>query len=459
MARLLTTRAACTARITNPPSMTAPTAIAADATELAAMPPHYRRNFAAGLIHGIFFQASAAFSSIHTVMPSLVAILTPAAAAVGLMATLQNVGQFIPQLYTAYLIDGRSRKKPWLVAIITIRFLALALLAWLTFQFGLTRPGLVLTAIIALFGLFSFIGGMGTVVYADIFARAIPARRRGRFSGAKQLFGYLLAILAGLVVKWILGQPDLLPFPTNYALILALSAGTLAVALIGFILIKEPPSPTERLLSSPRALLPVSMRLLKHSGNLRLLLLTQSLTVLSLALAPFFVVYARNDLGVPLAAIGLYLSLQMVGAAGSNVLWAWLSDTHGNRSVITGTAAAAAAAAALAWLTPATQTWLYGGVFLLLGATLSGVQVGYSNIILEMADEVTRPMCVALRNTVLAPLAVAPLLVGLLTAWVSYPMLFMLAMLLALGSLAASFKLREPRNDPSARCCLPEAAL
>ena len=63
MARLLTTRAACTARITNPPSMTAPTAIAADATELAAMPPHYRRNFAAGLIHGIFFQASAAFSS------------------------------------------------------------------------------------------------------------------------------------------------------------------------------------------------------------------------------------------------------------------------------------------------------------------------------------------------------------------------------------------------------------
>ncbi len=436
--------------------MTAHTVITTDVTGAQALPPHYRRNFAAGLIHGIFFQASAAFSSIHTVLPSLVAMLTPAAAAVGLMATLQNVGQFIPQLYTAYLIDGKERKKSLLVAIIATRFLSLALLAWLTYQYGLTQPGLVLVAIIVLFGMFSFIGGMGTVVYADIFARAIPARRRGRFSGSKQLFGYLLAILAGLAVKWILDQPDLLPFPTNYAIILALSSATLAIALLGFTLIKEPPSPSKRLISSPRALLPMSVQLLKHSSNLRLLLLTQSLTVLSLALAPFFVVYARTDLNVPLASVGLYLSLQMIGAAGSNVIWAWLSDTYGNRSVITGTALTAAGAAALAWLTPPAQSWLFGGVFLLLGATLSGVSVGYSNIILEMADEVTRPMCVALRNTLLAPLAFAPLLVGLLTAWVSYPMLFAVATFLALGSLAVSFKLREPRNDPSARCCLPD---
>ncbi len=161
--------------------MTAHTVITTDVTGAQALPPHYRRNFAAGLIHGIFFQASAAFSSIHTVLPSLVAMLTPAAAAVGLMATLQNVGQFIPQLYTAYLIDGKERKKSLLVAIIATRFLSLALLAWLTYQYGLTQPGLVLVAIIVLFGMFSFIGGMGTVVYADIFARAIPARRRGRF--------------------------------------------------------------------------------------------------------------------------------------------------------------------------------------------------------------------------------------------------------------------------------------
>ena len=36
----------------------------------------YRRNFAAGLVHGVFFQASAAFGSIHTVLPAFVATLT-----------------------------------------------------------------------------------------------------------------------------------------------------------------------------------------------------------------------------------------------------------------------------------------------------------------------------------------------------------------------------------------------
>lgn len=428
-------------------------------TGVVEMPAHYQRNFVAGVIHGIFFQASAAFSSIHTVLPSLVVLLTPAAAAVGLMASLQSIGEVIPQLYTAYLIGGRKRKKPLLLGVIIIRFLSIALLSWMVFTYGESRPELVLVALIGLFGLFSFIGGMGTVIYADIFSRAIPARRRGRFTGAKQFFGYLLAILAGYMVKWILEQPIRFPFPTNYAIILGLSAATLAVALIGFALIKEPPSSSKRLVSKPSALWSTSWRLLGGSRNLQILLLSQAFIILSLALAPFFVVYARNDLGVPAASVGLYLALQMIGAAGSNLLWAWLADSYGNRLVIAGTALSIATAAALAWWTPSSQSWLYGGVFLLLGASLSGLRVGYNNIVLEMADEVTRPMCVALQNTVLAPLALAPLLIGLLTAWVSYDVLFALATFLGLAALVVSFKLREPRDDPSARCCLPDSSV
>ncbi|NOX61430.1 MAG: MFS transporter [Chloroflexi bacterium] len=435
--------------------MTATTVSSADVAPVEALPPHYRRNFIAGLIHGVFFQASAAFASIHTVFPSLVALLTPAASAVGLMATLQNVGTVVPQLYTAYLIDGRERKKPWLLAIITTRFLSLGLLAWLIFQFGLSRPNLVLVALLALFGLFSLIGGMGTVIYADIFARAIPARRRGRFVGARQLFGYGLAILAGYVVKWILGQPERFPFPLNYALIIGLSAVTLAIALSGFALIKEPkPTTATRVLTSPQSIVQTSLALLRQSGNLRLLLLNRSLLTLSLALAPFFVVYARNDLAVPAATVGLYLSLQMLGAALSNILWGWLSDARGNRTVILGTSFSAMLAASLAWLTPESLGWLFGGVFLLLGATLSGMRVGYSNIILEMADEATRPVCVALQNTALAPLALAPLLVGFLAEIAPYSLLFALAAGLALVGLLAGLRLREPRFDAAGRCCL-----
>lgn len=422
-----------------------------------AMPPFYRRNFAAGLVHGTFFQASDAFANIHTILPSLVALLTPFAGFVGLMASLQGISQVIPQFYTAYLIDGKTKRKPWLLAIISIRFISLGILAWLIFRFGASRPQLVLGALIGLFGIFSFIGGMGTVIYADIFARAIPPRRRGRFAGSKQLLGYGLAILAGYVVEWILRQPDRFPFPLNYAIILALSAVTLAIALTGFAMIREPSVPEKRLHSSLTQTMHIARRLVQSSSNLQLLLYNRAFLTLGLTLAPFFVIYARQNLGVPAATIGIYLSLQMGGAAGSNLLWGWLSDAKGNRSVLVGTALSGAFAAFLAWFTPVSVPWLFGGVFLLLGVTLSGMRVGYSNYLWEMADEKTRPVCVALQNTLLAPLTLAPLLVGLLTTWISYSLLFASASVAWVLSLVVAVKLGEPRTDPHARCCLPES--
>ena len=419
------------------------------------LPPHYRRNFIAGLIHGVFFQASAALSSIHTVLPSLVAALTPAASAVGLMATLQSIGRVIPQLYTAYVVDGLKQRKPLLLGIITFRFLSFGLLAWMVYTYGLSNPILVLIALLSLFGAFSFLGGMGAVVYADIFSRAIPARRRGRFAGSKQLIGYTLAILAGYFVKAVLGNSERFPFPTNFAIILGASAATLAIALIGFALIKEPPAPERRVLRHRKAIWGTTVMLFKSSRSLQWLLVVQSLIMLNLAIAPFFVVHAKQDLGIPLGTVGIYLSLQMAGAAVSNILWAWLSDHYGNRSVIIGIAFVAMLATLLAWLTPSSLGWLYGGVFVLLGSAISGSSIGFANIILEMADEATRPVCVALRNTALLPIAFAPLIIGLLAHWYSYHLLFAIAAGVALLALLIGIgKLPEPRNDPDAVCSL-----
>jgi hypothetical protein len=42
----------------------------------AVEPDDYHRNFAGGLIHGVFFQLSEAFSNINTVLPSFIATLT-----------------------------------------------------------------------------------------------------------------------------------------------------------------------------------------------------------------------------------------------------------------------------------------------------------------------------------------------------------------------------------------------
>ncbi len=67
----------------------------------------YRRNFSAGLIHGVFFQAADAFSNINTVLPAFVATLTASTIAVGLMAAVQGIGEVLPQMFTAYRIEDR----------------------------------------------------------------------------------------------------------------------------------------------------------------------------------------------------------------------------------------------------------------------------------------------------------------------------------------------------------------
>lgn len=413
---------------------------------------YYHRNFIAGLIHGVFFQMSTAFGSIHTVLPAFVTLLTPSTIAVGLMAAIQGFGEIIPQLFTAYLIEDKPRKKPYLLAVITVRWLSWGFLAWLTYRYGLTRPGLVLTVLIALFGLFSLAGGMGTVVYADIFARAIPARRRGRFTGARQIFGFALAILAGWIVKLILDNETAFPFPTNYSLIFALSAATLAVAFTGFALIREPVYPVQPKSESLQAKLRQAIILVRINPNFRRFLTSRAVLGFAVGLAPFYIVHARQVLTISDGAIGLFLSVQMAGAALSNILWAWLADQYGNKYVITGTMISGGLAPLLALLLPGLAPVAYALVFVLLGAMLSGMRIGYNNFVLEMAAPEMRATCVALQNTLIAPITLFPLIGGFLIQELSFLLVFGGQILLMGLGLLISLRLLDPRHGAAGAC-------
>jgi MFS family permease len=413
---------------------------------------HYRRNFLAGLIHGIFFQAADAFGSIHTVLPAFVALLTPSTIAIGLMAAVRGIGEVVPQMFTAYLLEDRPRKKPYLLWVITTRWVSWGVLAYLTYTFGATRPGLVLTILIILFSLFSIAGGMGAVVYADIFSKAIPAQRRGRFTGWRQLVGYALAIGAGYMVKFILDDGVRFPYPTNYALIFLLSAVGLLIAFTGFAMIREPIYPAKRVSKSLGDLLRRALVLARRNPNFRRLLWARGLTTAVLALAPFYVVYARTEIGVAAGTVGLYLAVQMAGGAVSNLLWGWLGDRFGNRSVIVGTAVTGGLTPLFALLVPLTTPSLFMLVFAFLGATMSGMRLGYSNFILEMASVELRPTCVALQNTLLTPVSLLPLVAGALIGAVSYPVLLTISALLMAVNIVMAILLIDPRHNPEIGC-------
>jgi MFS family permease len=415
-------------------------------------PRHYRRNFFGGLIHGVFFQLSEAFSNINTVLPAFVATLTGSTIVIGLMVVAQEIGHVVPQLVTAYHVEDRPYERPILMWIITMRWMSWGLLAAVTALFALDSPQAVLLLLVTLFASFSFAGGIGSIVYADVFAKAIPTRRRGRFVGWKQLIGYALAIGAGWVVAWILDNPGRFPYPQNYALMFGLAAVFLLIALGGIAIVKEPPSTHGRATTSLRDSVQRALHLTSVNPNFRRLLAARALTGVLLLSAPFFVVFALEDVGVAQAAIGLYLAAQMTGAALSNLLWGWMGDRFGNRTVIIGASITGLGSAVAAVAAPVVGPATLSVTFLLVGATMSGLRLGYANIILEMSPDHLRATCVALLGTLIAPLALFPLAVGIVVTWIPLSVILGVDVAAMVGALAASILVKDPRHGAAGVC-------
>jgi hypothetical protein len=227
------------------------------------------------------------------------------------------------------------------------------------------------------------------------------------------------------VVAWILDNQERFPYPSNYALIFALASAGLLIAFSGFAMIQEPPGTAERRTKSLGEMLRASMQLARDNPNFRRLLVGNGLTAAMLSIAPFFTVAALG-MGVSEATVGLYLSTQMA---------------------VAGLAASAAALSA----TVVGESTLFL-TFFLTGATMSGFRLGYPNFILEMAPEHLRATCVALQNTLLAPLVILPLVVGLLASTVSLSWVFgAVAALMAVG-VFVTWRLIDPRKDPAGAC-------
>ncbi|MFV9671728.1 MAG: MFS transporter, partial [Acidimicrobiia bacterium] len=336
--------------------------------------------------------------------------------------------------------------------IITMRWVSWGLIAGATLLFAVDHPDLVLILLVGLFASFSLAGGVGSVVYADVFAKAIPAKRRGRFVGWKQLIGYTLAIGAGWVVAWILADPERIPYPTNYALMFALAALFLLIAFFGVVIVKEPPATHERATNTLSETMRRAVHLTAVNRNFRRLLTARGLTAVLVMSAPFFVVFALNDIGVPAAAVGLYLVAQMTGAALSNLLWGWMGDRFGNRTVLIGTSLAGFGAAVAALAAIAAGPLPLYLTFFLVGATMSGLRLGYPNIILEMSPDHLRSTCVALLGTLIAPTALLPLLIGIMVTWVPLSVVLAVDALAMAGALVASILVRDPRNGAEGLC-------
>jgi MFS family permease len=356
-----------------------------------------------------------------TIIAAFVVELTGSTVWVGSLSTVLTVAETLPQLFVARWIEPRPRKMPFLLLAIYLRVVSWGAAAWLIFTIGSGQPRLLAWALVGLLAIFYAGGGLGGVPYADIIGKIIPPNRRGAFFGGRQALAGPLAVGAALLARRILAD---VAYPNNYALLFGLAAAALLIASLGFWLIREPPRTDAD--GHVQQWHEYRGQLRETAHRLRALVGVQIFTGFSLMALPFYIVYARQELGASPEDVGWFILFQVLGGVLANLLWARLVDRFGSRRML-------AFCAILSTLTPLLAILLgrlgWVGmlpVVFLGGATRNGRTVGFSSALLEVAPAVERPTYSALDAMLILPVAFLPLVAGVLLQHWSYPALFLL---------------------------------
>lgn len=393
-----------------------------------------RRNFAGGLWHGAFLAMGMALTQPTTVIAAFVAELTGSTVWVGGLSTVLTAAAVLPQLFVARWVEPRPAKMPFLLLAIYLRVASWGALAWLITSVGASQPELLAWALVGLLAIFYAGGGLGNIPYTDIIGKVIPPQRRGTFFGGREALAGPLAVGAALLARRILAEIE---YPDNYALLFALAAAALAIASLGFWLIREPPR--EDAPGRPLPWQAYGAQLAAAARRLKTLVVVQVLTGFSLMALPFYVVYAQQELGAPPEVVGWFLFAQVTGGVLGNLLWARLVDRFSSRTMLTVCALTSMAAPLLAIGLGGLGGLGWVGLlptFFLAGAAFNGRSVGFQSALLELAPTAERPTFAALNAILVLPVAVLPLLAGLLLQSWPYAAIFGLtAGFVALGAL------------------------
>lgn len=245
------------------------------------------------------------------------------------------------------------------------------------------------------------------------------------------------------------------PSPSTSASLFTLSFLALSVSLFLFTQVVEPVGPVHE---GEVALLQQFGRALKivekDSRYRRFLFLRLCLMATQMA-TPFYILYARERLGIPGGMVGLYLSGMTVVSVGSNLIWSRISDRQSNKLLlqIASILGLSVPLSALfiphlsGLLSPKNLGYLFSVVFLLLGSYSAGVEIGSMNFLLEISPAAERPIYLGFINTILGMALVASAVGGVIVEVAGFDVLFSLTLAFYALAIGFSLALRDPREE------------
>ena len=421
--------------------------IASNSAAQQTIERNFRWNFLVNTLDGASFWFGMSFFSSTVILPLFVSHFTDSPFTIGLISFLGWGGVFLPQLFTANMVERAPRKKFFPVTLgFFLERLPVLLLAPAVYFLATSRPILTLVLFFVLYTWQNAGTGVILVGWQDMIAKVIPVDKRGRFFGISNFIGNGTGILGALAVPFILARNT---FPLGYVISFAVAAVMILLSWVFLSLTREPPVYSSKPPVSQMDYLRSLPQILRRDRNFRMYLLAQIIFSMSGMATGFLAVYTVQAWNLPDAkASGFMIALQ-VGLTLAYLFFGILSDRKGHKLSLEICMALSVLLLVVAIIAP--SPWWFFPIFFLRGAVNAGTFISGISIVYEFTEAENRPTYIGLANTIPGVAAsLAPLIGGWLAGAVSYQAMFILSASIGTISWALlRFGVHEPRRKKS----------
>jgi MFS family permease len=403
----------------------------------------YRRNLLVLLIDWMMYGSAMNFVSMTTVLPAFIMSLTDSKIAVGLVPTISVLGWNFFQLVSAGRIEMKKYKKPFLLRITPGERIPWLVVAFSTILLAGKDPFLTLLILYVSYITINVSAGLCTTAWLDIIAKTIPEEKRGFFFATANLISSVLGLASGIAVAFYM---NFFRYPINYFMCFLTAFILVFISWVDITFIDEPPSNVTGKPRSIREYVSKIPKIIKNDRNYMFYTVSGIVGSFGGMASSFYAAYAIDGFKAGGFEIGLFTSASVGTQILANILWGYIQERYGHKTVLVAGGVAGILATIIALLASSPSHFLL--VFALSGASFSSFMVSSFPILMEMAPEEDRPTYIGLNSALRAPFqAIAPLIAGVVVEKYGYPPAFLASTVFSTVSTVILARVRQkPRS-------------
>ena len=395
---------------------------------------HYKN-----VLHGFFVSIATTIAEANTILPLIVTYFGGGAILVGFFSSLLRGGAILVQLYAAFYAQGYSHMQKYMRRVFLARFLSWFFIGLSIILFGNNYPNITLFCIGFGLFIFSFSAGFGAIYFKETIAKIFTKQYRGKSMAIRQFFSSFGALLSGAAAGYIIAVFD---EPFSFGILFIVSSLLMLFGFLAFGTIDEPiKTNITKKEKSFKLFLKNAKLLLKNDDKLQIQVITFLLAYSYLFSLPFIIIDASAKINLDGTAIASIITVQMIGAMFSNILWGKLSSNNQNKLISNITIILHIVSISLAFV--ASNIYIYMFIFFLSGAAMDGYRLASTNLLINIAPEDKRPVYSAIQSNITSFGIFFSILGGFILHFSSYNILYSFTILMLIFAFVFSLKLSE----------------